>query len=516
MTLLNLKVRRWPRVGVHMRLSVALVSLFMALLLLMDLVFGIFPDPDTMEFHNRRQASYGLASVLVATSETETVPPRRALAAVATAARWNPDIVGVALRDEAQAVRPILGDPQRFWTLDPGEPSTPTQVRVPLTNAGAPAGALEVAFRPLHASGWHGLLSQPILRALLGLALGCTVLAYLYLRRALHQIDPGRVVPERVRDAFDVLQQGVMVLDQRHRVMMGNDALMRLCPPGAELIPGGPVSQLGWLLDAIDAAGARRPWEAALAEGGVTPELVLDLPARGDEAARHVTLAATPIFDNGGRARGTLVTATDVTPLHRLNAELEQSREALRRQNEHLHKLATRDPLTNCLNRRAFFERGEALLAGGRANGVLGCIMVDIDHFKQVNDHFGHGVGDIVIRAVASVLDRVSRPTDLVCRYGGEEFCVLVLHGDVGTAPLLANRMRAEIENSAGSSVDEVPGMRVTASIGVALWQPDCGRLLDLIGRADDALYHSKRGGRNRVTAWHAELKAPAAESATA
>jgi diguanylate cyclase (GGDEF)-like protein len=323
-------------------------------------------------------------------------------------------------------------------------------------------------------------------------------------------------VPERVRDAFDVLQQGVMVLDQRHRVMMGNDALMRLCPPGTEPTLGGPVSQFDWLLNAIDAAGARRPWETALAEGGVTPEQVLSLHARGDAAVRHVTLAATPIFDNEGSVRGTLVTVTDVTPLHQLNAELEQSREALRQQNEHLHNLATRDPLTNCLNRRAFFERGEAVFARDRTNSILACIMVDIDHFKQVNDRHGHGVGDVVIRAVGRVLDRVSRHTDLVCRYGGEEFCVLAPQDDVGNALLLANRVRAEIESSAGSSVDEVPGMQVTVSIGLALWQPGCARLLDLIGRADDALYHSKRGGRNRVTIWHAELNFKAAASATA
>ena len=511
----------WPRAGVHLRLAVSLTSLFVAILLMLDLVFGLFPDRDALEFKARRQSAYSLAAVLATSSQHERAPLTLGPSAVAAAARWNPEILSVGLRTAAGTVQPIAGDHLRHWSLPAGEPSTITQIAVPLQREGSHAGELQVAFRPLHGSSLGDILSHPLLVAIAALSAVGTLLCWFYLKRSLQSLDPVRVMPHRVRAAFDVLQQGVLIVDLRRRVMMVNDAFARLAAPDDVPRAGTPVSEMRWLERALAEAGAEAPWEVTLRVDGVTTEQILQLPAPSPDASRRrLAVAATPIHDNDGRPRGVLMTLTDVTQMHELNAALEdalesveQSREALREQNRQLQVLATCDPMTNCLNRRAFFERGAALVQKERSGTVLGCIMIDIDHFKRFNDEHGHTVGDQVIQAVASVLRQTTRPDDLVCRYGGEEFCILTPCTEAAGATLLASRLRSEIESQA-AVISGLPELRITASLGVTVHQSDVQRLQDLIQRADDALYASKRAGRNRVTVWHPALASEEASAA--
>ena len=155
------------------------------------------------------------------------------------------------------------------------------------------------------------------------------------------------------------------------------------------------------------------------------------------------------------------------------------------------------------LNRRAFHAALNEMLASSRASGeALSCVMVDIDHFKSVNDTHGHAIGDRVIQEVAKKLVASARASDLVCRYGGEEFCV-VLHGStLAAAQEFGERVRRRIEAECGMAVREVPGMRVTASLGLAVLSDAQTPAPKLIDQADQALYRAKRGGRNRVCAY--------------
>ena len=108
-------------------------------------------------------------------------------------------------------------------------------------------------------------------------------------------------------------------------------------------------------------------------------------------------------------------------------SELEASRQKIEAQNEELKGLANIDPLTGCLNRRAFFEQAELVLKKAREDGSpVCCVMTDIDKFKHFNDTYGHAVGDQVLVQVARVLKAALRPSDILCRYGGEEFCILL------------------------------------------------------------------------------------------
>ena len=158
---------------------------------------------------------------------------------------------------------------------------------------------------------------------------------------------------------------------------------------------------------------------------------------------------------------------------------------------------AARDPLTGLLNRRALEAQAARLLAEAAKSGQpVALLLLDLDHFKSVNDTHGHAAGDAVLRGVAEVLMREIRHDDLACRWGGEEMLAVLRNCDLVHAEQRALRLRAAIT---AAQPGGVPGLRVTASMGVAAF-PEHGAGLDaLTERADKALYVAKRYGRDRV-----------------
>ena len=188
--------------------------------------------------------------------------------------------------------------------------------------------------------------------------------------------------------------------------------------------------------------------------------------------------------------------------LVRTVANLQAAQEEILRQNSELERLASRDPLTGCLNRRAFYALFEKAFAESRQQGSdLCCLMVDIDHFKRVNDQFGHAVGDQAIQAVATCLSGGLRLTDMVGRYGGEEFSLMFPRTTLAEATDLAERLRIRVGIEAGSRMRTVSGLTFTVSIGVSSILFGARTPLELIDQADKALYAAKEGGRNCVMA---------------
>jgi two-component system cell cycle response regulator len=166
-----------------------------------------------------------------------------------------------------------------------------------------------------------------------------------------------------------------------------------------------------------------------------------------------------------------------------------------------LEKLATTDPLTGVLNRRALTDRlaGE-LDRARRYDLVLTLLMIDLDHFKSINDTYGHLVGDEVLREVSAILQREVRTVDLVARYGGEEFVVVLPETGEDGANTFAERVRQRIAEHRVVTGDGGKPLSVTVSIGVAAFpSPGIGETDDLVARADEALYRAKAQGRNRV-----------------
>jgi diguanylate cyclase (GGDEF)-like protein len=158
-----------------------------------------------------------------------------------------------------------------------------------------------------------------------------------------------------------------------------------------------------------------------------------------------------------------------------------------------LYNLAMTDPLTGALNRRAFFEKAQNACARTEVGGVLSAILFDIDHFKYINDDYGHDVGDRVLRVIAG---EVTAEKLILGRLGGEEFAVLLEGMNVEDAAEVAERLRMRF---AGLQLDaDGKPVKFTSSFGVSQWTP--GDTIDgILKRADMALYQAKAGGRNRV-----------------
>ncbi len=167
----------------------------------------------------------------------------------------------------------------------------------------------------------------------------------------------------------------------------------------------------------------------------------------------------------------------------------------LARQNERLAELAAVDELTGTKNRRRFREDLYLLFAQAkRQRSPLSVIMIDLDHFKQYNDTFGHPAGDVVLHWTGSTLRTAVRAHDVVARYGGEEFVVLLPGTSEDEALEVAKRLRLAIAGRPW------PHRKITASLGVGTIGLDTTDAAALVDEADQALYHSKRGGRDRVT----------------
>jgi len=196
--------------------------------------------------------------------------------------------------------------------------------------------------------------------------------------------------------------------------------------------------------------------------------------------------------------------------LHELNESLEEKvrertadllrvNERLSTLNRELADISITDGLTQAFNRQHFMERlRQEVKRADRYRTQLSLLMLDIDHFKDVNDSFGHQAGDAVLAGISQKVRERLRDTDLFARYGGEEFCIIAIAMDAANAYLLADRLRDLIAQTVFQHNGRV--MQVTVSIGVSSWRPDIGeRFEELIRLADGALYRAKREGRNRV-----------------
>ena len=223
---------------------------------------------------------------------------------------------------------------------------------------------------------------------------------------------------------------------------------------------------------------------------GMQSLLILPL-VTGDAAIGTLTIAARRRDAFGASVRPILEVISNQMAVSLANAQM------VRR----LEELATTDGLTGLTNHRVFQEELDRRLKSAvRFGRKLSVVLLDIDHFKLVNDRHGHPIGDAVLRMTARLLQRCKRETDLVARYGGEEFAIVCEETDRRGAELLAERVRKEL---AAESTDTPQGaLKVTCSLGVATFPADAADKAELVSRADQALYHAKRGGRDRVVAW--------------
>lgn len=180
------------------------------------------------------------------------------------------------------------------------------------------------------------------------------------------------------------------------------------------------------------------------------------------------------------------------------NEELQKRLTAIEQLKNRISEQAIRDPLTNLFNRRFLNEFMERELALARRNQKpLAVVMLDLDHFKQLNDQFGHQTGDMVIEMVAKHLLRQSRRTDILFRYGGEEFLVILPNTTAMQAKHLAENWRVHVEQAQVFAKHQA--VTITLSAGIACYPEHGTTVFNLIQAADEALYQAKAAGRNQV-----------------
>jgi diguanylate cyclase (GGDEF)-like protein len=290
---------------------------------------------------------------------------------------------------------------------------------------------------------------------------------------------------ERLRYALDNVSEGVVLLDadlnaqfmnKKMRTFWGvTDEQAASHPPYASLIANGPSARdRGMTQEQLEAFFAGRV--AAVRAGS---ERVRDLKTTD---GRHIR-AHCDITQNDGR----MLTYCDVTDLVR-NAE-------------QLERHATTDSMTGLFNRSHFLDQADAEWSRfQRYQRPLSMLMVDIDHFKQVNDRYGHAVGDETIVAVAGACAKGKRQSDIVGRFGGEEFAILLPETDLAQATIVADRLCKAIAEHV--MMAHKVQFKVTASIGIAAASVSMSGLDVLMRAADQALYQAKAKGRNCAAQW--------------
>jgi diguanylate cyclase (GGDEF)-like protein len=500
-----------PRLGPVARISLGLVSLAAFLLLTADLLLGLVPDQSDIAKQVRKRSAESLAVQLAALVQSEHYDIlRRTLHAVISR---DSEVLSIGVRRADGEMIAETGNHAKHWVPPSGNKSTLTSVLVPISSGKGVWGQIEVAYQPAIPKTLVEWLRYPgVGLTLLLLTLGF-MLFYLYLRRILQRLDPSAAIPDRVRTAFDALSEGVLIIDKQGHILLANSVFRQLHPGANVELTGKRIKDLAWLMTAVGEDPDKHPWNRAMRDAaGVTGE-TLHIAQDGAEPVKTVVNCA-PVQDDKGSVRGCLITFDDLSMVEHMNqalldsvAQLEVAKRKIEQQNEELKRIADYDQLTGVLTRRAFLEHGQqAFLRIASQRGELSCVMGDIDHFKAINDRYGHLVGDQGIQHVAQALAQAVRPGDIVCRYGGEEFCLLLPGISADQAAELAERMRSRIETSTGASVIPGENVRITTSFGVAAMSFGGSTLAELIKQADQALYAAKAAGRNRVARYDSDV----------
>ncbi|MFO7583932.1 MAG: diguanylate cyclase [Anaerolineales bacterium] len=283
------------------------------------------------------------------------------------------------------------------------------------------------------------------------------------------------VVPIARSMLVDSMSDGIVVLDSRNRIVDMNPVAQGLL---SQVQIGDPLEKIEETLPEII--------RQFYAKDGVSAEVMLENPTR------YLDFRISPVVDSRQQALGRLIVWRDITQLKLLQLEL--------------NELATRDMLTHAYNRRHFEELAEAEWARSvRFTHSMALVLLDIDHFKDVNDTQGHQTGDLVLAEFAKLCEQAKRDEDIFARWGGEEFIFLLPEADGKQAFLFAKRL--------GQLISETPIkgnntlVNITCSLGVTSSNTAHDSLEAMFQRADQALYKAKSAGRNRAILWENKSK---------
>ncbi|MGK2952321.1 MAG: diguanylate cyclase [Thiobacillus sp.] len=294
---------------------------------------------------------------------------------------------------------------------------------------------------------------------------------------------------------LNALPASIALLDSQGKILSVNEAWQRFGHGHAAHTPGHDVGVN--YLTVCDQARGDDAAEASQAATGIRAVLdgklstyALEYPCHSPAERRWFLMTMTPLSDS---SKGAVVMHLNITERKLADAEVHKLQ-------EQFHEQAIHDPLTGLYNRRYLDETiNRELTRAERYHQPIGIVMCDLDHFKLVNDTHGHLAGDEVLRVLAELLNKHSRRSDIVCRFGGEEFVMFLPDMPLAVAYQRAEKLRTEL--AAKWITLGAADIQVTASFGVAAF-PVNGKTRDaLMGAADAAMYQAKESGRNRVVA---------------
>jgi diguanylate cyclase (GGDEF)-like protein/PAS domain S-box-containing protein len=498
-----------------MRISFALV-LLTACLLLTAQILGFAPDESKFLLDARKQVSESFAIQFSVFAPDQDIKKIQKM--LGYVVKRNPEILSAGIRLENGKLIFQVGDHTKQWENYDKSKSTSTHLLVPIMQNNQLWGNIELKFTPLKGESANDFLDQSIFK------MGSFVLivgffVYLvFMLRTLRILDPSAVVPDRVNSAFDTLSEGVIILDEREQIVLANKAFTEKIDQPSSALIGKKISSLQWQFTSGGFSSHANPWQKVLRSGKSSIGAQLVLTSSQGKVFKFM-INASPLLGKESTTEGVLITLDDITELEEQNttlqimvSRLEESQAQVQEQNKELHYLATRDSLTGCLNRRSFTEQFEKAFKDAQQNSTeLSCIMADIDHFKAVNDNYGHATGDVIIKLLAEILQSNTRKVDLVGRYGGEEFCVVLPGLSAEEAFVVAERIRLRIKDESATRYENGP--RVTASFGVASLKDNPENPGELNNFADEALYVAKESGRNRVIRWQLQKESAGSPS---
>lgn len=478
------------KIGSIARINFSIVTVCLAAILFAQ-VIGVLPDERTLEADRRANACESIATSVSYSVGNHDV--RQAGRQLEMFAQRNPELISAGLRRDDGDLVVEIGDHRSGWRGAVSAQSDGVYT-VPIANQQAKWGELEFQFKPLYA-GVNQVFSKSMLSLLLIVGLLVGLACWLHLRHILRYLDPNRSVPPRVREVLNSFAEGVIVLDVNDQIVLVNDTFMKYVGKTREELLGSRLWDLPWHI-ATDASSA----ESGAPEGTVRGTQ-MQLADESGKVTMIFSVNASPVLDDNGNNKGSMMAFTDVTPLERNRAallstlqDLSRSKKEIAEQNEELRFLATRDPLTSCINRRTFFEEFETHWSNAAAKDIPLCgMMVDIDFFKPINDNYGHSMGDEVLRKTGALLNEMTRKEDIVCRYGGEEFAILMPGLPIEDAEAAAESIRIRMSEM------QFPEFTITASLGVSAFGLGAEGPADMLDQADKCLYVAKRNGRNQV-----------------
>ena len=322
----------------------------------------------------------------------------------------------------------------------------------------------------------------------MGFMIAGVTFTYAQLRHRLFDI-----MPVARHTIVDGMRDGVVVLDNENRVIDMNSSAQNMLRISIRQAMG----QLAAITSPV--------WHEIDHKTAGQSESNLEIYLGDGEERKHIDLTVTVMIDKRGQAGGRLAIFRDITHLRKIEGDLRESNKELLRKieeiealQEQLRQQAIHDPLTGLYNRRFLEETlGRELAQAQRANEPMSIAMIDIDRFKTINDTYGHSIGDLFLIALGDMLEQKTRTGDFACRFGGEEFIVVMPGAPLEVAAQRINEFR-QCFNAIKIDVAGKP-VSITFSAGVAGFPLHGMDEKTIISEADRALYAAKEGGRNRV-----------------